>query len=182
MNITQRFIKMWVLIGGYCIALILVGVLPFVLWTDDNRTTITVNSLLSMLGVAVVTLVFGVLLYRNLSPAVLRQAHAHGIAASATVSEVSATGWRVGKSRPGKGRGRGWRVQQGGIVPHRTYHKYEYKLRVQVQPPAMPPYEAVIFHALPENQVPQPGDALAVKIHPQRAEVVVLAENSASPA
>lgn len=174
MSMSQRLIKIWLIIAGYSVVSIASLILPFVLRADDSRTGITTNSILALLAMSIVSLIFGMLLYRVWSPPALRQARKNGVPAPATVITVTPTGWRA----RGNASGRGWRVKQGGISKHSAYRSHEYKITVQVNRPDMPPYEAVLFQMLDNDKAPKPGNNIMVKVHPQRADVVVIPENS----
>jgi hypothetical protein len=171
MSMTHRFLKMWLIIIGYCLASAMVVALPFMLSRDDTPTSIVVMSVLALAGMGIVTLGFGVLMYRNWAPSVLRQARTNGVMASATVTDVTPTGWRVRRSTPGA-----WRVQQGGVSRASAYRKHEYALRVQIKRPDSPPYDATIFQVLAKDRVPKPGDDITVRVHPERADVAVMLE------
>lgn len=178
MSMTQRFIKMWLIIGVYCIALFLALGMPFVLVGDASRTNIIASTLLGFIGSCIVSVIFGVMMYRNWSPRILRDTHEHGMVASATITELNPTGWRIrGYSWSERKQKPMWSVEQGGISRSSKYRKFEYKMRVEVRRPDLPPYEAVIFQPFPKDQVPTLGDEITVKVHPERVDVVVLVED-----
>lgn len=177
MSMTQRFIKMWLIIGGYCIALLLAVGMPFVVVEDATRTNILASILLGFIGFCIVSALFAVMMYRNWAPRILRDTREDGVVASATITELKPTGWRVGGySRSERKQKSMWRVEQGGISRYSKYRKFEYKMRVEVRRPDLPPYEAVIYQPFPKDQVPNPGDKITVKVHPERGDVVVLVE------
>lgn len=179
MSMTHRFIKMWVIIVGGCIAGGVAVALPFVLRGDDTPAAIAVNSAVALMGLCVVLLVGGWLIYRTWLPPALRQAHADGLSASATVLEVTSTGWRVRGLPSGKRDGQlVWQVRQGGLSKSSTYRSHEYKVRLQVSHPNMPTYEAVTFQVLTADQVPKLGETVMVRVHPQNADMVVMQKDS----
>jgi hypothetical protein len=173
MSMGRRFVRMWLIIVVCCLVCIAVAVLPFLLNRDDVPAVIVTNSVFSLIGVGIVLLVGGVVMYRNWSPTVIKQAHASGIPSSAIVTEVTPTGWRMRVKTPESS---GWRVQQGGLTKRSAFHKHEYKLRVQVTRAVIPTHEAVIFQMLTSEQVPRLGDTIAVKVHPQHDEIVVMTD------
>lgn len=184
MSMTERFLKMWVIIAGYVVVSMAVIAVPAVtLRGNDTPTTIIVTTILVLAGLTIASAAFIVLLVRCWAPSVVRQARSAGLSTSADVIVVTATGWRTrsGGTRNGSS---GWRVQQGGIVRPSRVPKYEYRLRVNVQPPDVHPdvqsYEAIMFSVLATDDLPKPGDRITVKVHPQRPDIVVLAENSSS--
>ena len=94
-----------------------------------------------------------------------RQARAHGIPASAQVLDIQATGARMRKSRT-----------IPTITPSRPAR--EFRLRVLVNRPDATPYETALVGIIEFGKVPNKGDSIAVKVHPQQPTVVVLAEEA----
>lgn len=50
-------------------------------------------------------------------------------------------------------------------------------MRLRVMRPGAVDYEAKLAEFLTHSQIPSQGDTIAVKVHPQNPEIVVLAQN-----
>jgi hypothetical protein len=94
-----------------------------------------------------------------------RQVRAQGIPITAQVLDIQPTGARMRKSRT-----------MTTITPSRPAR--EFLLRLLVSRPGAAPYEATVVGIIEFAKVPNKGDTIAVKVHPQRPAVVVLAEEA----
>ena len=167
MSMSKRFTRLWITIVAYVIIAIAVLVLPL-LRAGDTRDEVLGNVVLALGGLVIVSIVFGVLLLQFRSTPLITQAQTNGLPAAATVLKIGQTGWR---RREARGR---LRVRQGGLTKHSDYDFWEYRVDVRVEQVGKPPYEAVIFQLLKPEQAPSVDDHIAVKIHPQRADIVVI--------
>ena len=89
----------------------------------------------------------------------------NGRPATARLLDMQWTGWRV-KKRGGGSLVSGW---PGG--PRR-----EYRLRLEISPLGADPYEVTTHQYLYLNRLPQVGDIVPIKIHPQQPNLVILDE------
>ena len=102
-------------------------------------------------------------LVRVLNPPAYRQARTQGLPATATVLDIQATGARLRR--------------RGKIILNPAAHPAdEYRLRVLVNGQADAPYEATVVEMIEAAKVPKQRDTIAIKVHPQHPDVVVLAK------
>lgn len=156
MSITRQFVLGWAVAGAYMLAVLLLSVIQGLLDTAgvlSYQAGLILFALLHLLGLGL--LVWG-LLWVVRQPA-YRLAHAQGTPMQARVLEVKRTGWRV-------------RIMRQPVT-------YEHRLRVVLQPPDAPPYEAWVQLLLRKNQpAPLVGDSIVVKVHPRQRDVLVWSE------
>lgn len=172
-----RIMKEWLILLGLMV--VLHGML-FAGWAILEPTLMRSRSLPTGLIVAFITgyvaalsaisILFSIRLGRAGTPPEYREARERGLPATATVLEIRETGWQSGRSR-------GQRMVIGfrpfSIRPRQT--KYEYQMRLRVMRPGAAEYEATLAEYLHSDEAPQQGAAIAIKVHPQRPDVVVLA-------
>jgi hypothetical protein len=91
----------------------------------------------------------------------------HGRPATARLLDMQRTGWRVKKRGGGSLR---WHAPGGP--------RHEYRLRLEITPPDAGPYELTTHQYLYLNQLPQVGDTVPIKIHPQHLNLVVLVDDA----
>ena len=167
MNMRRRgpqILKQWGVFFGLLIALHAAWlVLWAVLWPELRRSP----SLIVVLVVPylVALLLLFILFFRRIgdasAPPEYREAKTIGTPATAKVLEIRQTRWHTKRRR-------NFRLQT-------TPRRWEYEMRLRVSSPGVPDYEAETAAYLSGNDVPQKGEIIDVKIHPQRPEVVVLA-------
>ncbi len=155
MSITRQFLLGWAVGGAYTLGVFLLIVVQGLLDAAGIPYLFSLIPFLLLHLLALGLLVWG--LIRVVRPSAYYEALAEGLPAQARVLEVRRTGWR---SRNGLRRA-----------------TYEHRLRVALQPPDAPPYEAWVQLMLPSGQPPPAvGDAVAVKRHPRKPGVVVWPE------
>ena len=155
----------WVLLGGL---IVLLHAFLFLAWAALNpgRSTPTAAIVALMLayviGLAAIIVVFFRRVQRAGSPPEFRVARERGLAATAQVLEIAPTGWHT---------------KQGSSVSF-TWRpiRREYQIRLKVTPPGGDAYEVSIAEYLTSDRVPEAGALVPVRIHPQRLEIIVLAE------
>ena len=161
----RRMLKEWALLVGL---MVLLHALLFLAWAALNpgRSTplplIAALMLAYVIGLAAIIIVFSRRVQRAASPPEFRVARERGVAANAQVLEVAPTGWRT---------------KQGSSVSF-TWRpiRREYQIRLKVTPPGGDAYEVSIAEYLTSDRVPEAGALVPVRIHPQRPEIIVLAE------
>lgn len=172
MSSWKQFFGGWAVLGGYIgllFLLILVqgildqtGLLPY-------RTSVLPFSILHL----ILLIGFFIVAFRSFNSPVYREAQSQGKAANAEILAVKKTGWRNWSTR-------GTSLKLTYPLPDRPRRtrKYEYELHLRVMPADAEPYETKVFSFLTTAEVPQPGSTIAVKIHPQRSDIVVLANEN----
>jgi hypothetical protein len=165
MNMWRGFIWSWVVILGYIVVVILIGAVQ--VWLAEAGLVTYIQSLPFYLCFNVVALgATFMILWRLFSPRALRQARERGLPATGRVLALQPTGWR---------HRRRWYSSKP--------RQRQYAIRLEISRPAEPAYEATVLEFLPAGAVPEVGQTLAVKVHPERPHVVVLAQDlSAQPA
>lgn len=161
----RRMLKAWALFAGL---MVLLHALLFLAWAALNpgrgtpTATIVALMLAYVIGLAAIIIVFSRRVQRAASPPEFRVARERGLAATGQVLEVAPTGWRA---------------QQGSPVSF-TWRpvRREYQFRLNVTPPGGDAYEVSIAEYLTSDRVPAAGALVPVRIHPQRPEIIVLAE------
>ena len=160
---TRRTAKAWGLTFGLFFVLLFLFFAAFV--ALEALRLVSLRSGLVLAGVFLVGLVaVMVVSFRLLAeahvPRVYRVARDRGLPATATVLDLGKTGWRTG----------------GGLdLRLRTRRKrWEYALRLRVDPTGACAYEAEATAYLAGNEIPEVGEGVRVKVHPQRPEVVVM--------
>ena len=156
--------KQWAVFFGLLLLLHVAWFFVWViLWQNLRRSP-------SLILVLVIPYLIGlfilfVLFFRRLGdatePPEYREAKANGLAATAKVLEIRQTRWHT-KRRIN------FRLQT-------TPRHWEYEIRLKISQPGMPDYEAETAAYLSGKDVPKKGEIIAIKVHPQRPEVVVLA-------
>ncbi|MCI0709159.1 MAG: hypothetical protein L0154_03260 [Chloroflexi bacterium] len=172
----QRFFRMmkeWAIFGGLMIVLHLLYALGFVtLDPSDNLLPYIVLSVLYVVCLIGIIVVFWRRLSRADTPLAYREARVNGQPATAIVLEIERTGWHSGR-----------RSHLRLILSLRPFSirpptlKYEYQMRLGVMRPGAADYEAQLAEYLTYNQIPRQGDTIAVKVHPQHPEIIVLARD-----
>ncbi|MBW4439071.1 MAG: hypothetical protein KME04_18175 [Pleurocapsa minor GSE-CHR-MK-17-07R] len=172
MNMSQRarqVMKQWAILMGL---LILLHLLVFAAWVIAepyimrSPAVVIPFTILYIVLLAAILLRFYVRLGRATSPPEYHEAQLHGLPASAKVLDITQTAWRV----------RSTINFQFQIRPN----KREYQMRLFVTPPNKSGYEALMAVFLPGSQVPEKGDVILVKIHPQNPDVIVMADESSA--
>jgi hypothetical protein len=160
-----KIARQWVLFFGWMIVLqIAFFLILLALEREIRRTPALVIFLVVPYLIALCVLM--VLFFRRLgdatSPPEYREAKANGLPATAKVLEIQQTRWYT-KRRTN------FRLQT-------TPRRWEYEMRVRVSQPGLPDYQAQLAAYLEGSDVPKKGDVIAVKVHPQHPEVVVMAQ------
>jgi hypothetical protein len=156
MNLWRGFIWSWVIILGYVAVVILAGAVQ-VLLAEAGLVTY-LQSLPCFIFFNVVALVASfVIFWRLFSPRELRQARERGLPATGRVLSVKATGWRHKRK---------WFSSKP--------RQRQYAIRLEINRPAEPLYEATVLEFFPAGAVPEVGQTLALKVHPERPQVVAL--------
>jgi hypothetical protein len=162
MSSWQQFLRAWLVVLGYLVyTFLLVGLLI----VTRERIPLLVAVIFFIVFELTATLVVIFLMWVAISPGKLSaqyEASQHGLPGTAQVLEINWTGWRE-RRNAGK-----W--LEGQFVRSR-----EYRLRLRVAPPQGENYEVTMFIYLKNDELPERGAQVAVKIHPQRPEIVVLA-------
>lgn len=169
MNMRQRgpkIARQWVLFFGWMIVLqviLFVSVMAFEQQIRRDEAFILV--LIVPYMIALFLLLF--LSFRRFSDATMppeyREAKANGLPATAKVLEVRQTRWHTARRT-------NFRLQT-------TPRRWEYEMRVRVSRTGLPDYEAELAAYLSGRDVPKKGQMIDVKVHPQRPEVVVMAQH-----
>jgi hypothetical protein len=94
-------------------------------------------------------------------PPEYRLAHRMGRPASATVLTIHKTRWRT---RSRAGRSFTWRSP-----------RYQYRIDLRVKAPGGADYDTAVLEYIAGDLVPELGEVVPIKVHPERPEVVVLA-------
>ncbi|GAB4198275.1 MAG: hypothetical protein OHK0022_17390 [Roseiflexaceae bacterium] len=156
MSVTRQFLLGWAVGGGYFVAVLLLSAVQGLL--DSAGVLSYLDGLIPFALVHL--LLLGLLIWGLVwvsRPPAYHEARAQGLPAQARVLEVRRTGWRV---------------RSMGQTP-----TYEHRLRVAVASLDAPPYEAWVQVLLRrDQQAPAVGETVAVKIHPQRRDVLVWPE------
>lgn len=173
MNMAQRgrrISRQWAVLF---VQLILLHALLMLGWValDPGRTRdVAVIILLMISYLAALTLIL-IRFFKRVgdagSPPEYREAVERGIPATAKVLEIARTRWRIERYRNLRFQSRPTR--------------FEYQMRLRVSKPGEPDYEAFMAEFLSGNQVPQKGDVIAVKVHPQRPDVIVMVLDTPTP-
>jgi hypothetical protein len=160
---TRRTMKAWAVTFGLFFVLLLLffagfGVLGALGWLS-LRSALALAAVF-MVGLVAVMVVAWRILGEAHHPRVYREARDRGLPASATVLDLDQTGWRTG----------------GGLdLRLRTRRKrYEYALRLRVAHPAAGEFEAETTAYLAGDEIPEVGDGVRVRVHPERPDVVVI--------
>lgn len=168
MSSQKQFLRYWAVIGGYIGFLFLLILVQGVL--DATNLLSLRASLIPFLLLHVILMVaFFVIATRMFRPRVYEEAHRNGQPATGQVLAVKKTGWR-----------NRMRKQSSFVVKipppgrSRIPFKYEYELQLRITPVDAPAYEAKVTTFLETAEVPTPGTMVAVKIHPQRSDIVIL--------
>lgn len=165
MSTWKQFFRGFAVIGGYLALLAILIVLQGVL--DMTGLVSYRASLIPFMVLHLVLLVaFFIIAWRLINPPVYQQAQIDGQPATAQVLAVEKTGWRSKNSGNNV-----WNLLAGRPLRPR---KWEYKVQLRVTPPHTTPYETTLFIFVESAQVPVVGTTVAVKIHPQRPDIVVL--------
>ncbi len=170
MNMSQRarqIMKQWAILLGLLILLHLIVFLAWAIVEPYIMRSPAVTILFAIVYIVLLTailLLFSQRLERATTPLEYHEAQIDGLSASAKVLDIKQTAWRVRRTLNFQFR----------IRPY----KREYQMRLLVKPPNKSEYEALMAVFLPGSQVPHKGDIIAVKIHPQHPQIIVMAENS----
>jgi hypothetical protein len=162
----RRVLKEWAWLAG---ALLLLHLLLFASWAAlDAQRIRSLAPMLTLAGIYVVLLaVVLVVFVRRLGlanvPREIREAHECGIPATAVVLAIEKTGWRSPRSR-------NFKLE---LRPRR----YAYAILLRVSRPGEPDYDARAFEYLLSAETPERGATVAVRVHPHRPEVLVLARS-----
>lgn len=174
MNMSQRFgktIKEWAIFLGRLLLLTLLYMLVWVPIENLGPRRAMPYVVISMVVYLIVFTIIMISFFRRLklahSPPEYREAREHGLPATARVLDIKWTRWR---SR---------RNDASLTLPARPT-KFEYQMRLLVSRPGETEYETTIAEFLLSDEVPKKGDTIAVKIHPQRPEVIVWAPDETS--
>ena len=172
MSSRKQFIRLWVVIGGYMGLLFFLIIVQGIL--DAAKLVSLQASLVPFLVLHLILLVvFFIVALRSFNPPVYQEAQRHGQSATAQVLGVKETGWQ---NRIKKRNSLTLKYSLPGRSPQP--HKYEYELQLQVLPTNGSPYEAKLTQFLETAEVPEKGSTVAVKIHPRRKDIVVLAKSA----
>lgn len=167
MNMSQRarqIMKQWAFLFGQLTALHVFLFMAWIIFEPQIMRSPAITIPIAIVYIvlfAAILLRFSLLLGRATVPPQYREAQLHGLPASATVLDIQQTAWRVRATL-------NFKLQ---VRPN----KREYQMRLLVTPPNKADYEALMAEFLPGDQVPDKGDVIAVKIHPQHPEIVVMA-------
>jgi len=166
----RRISIQWAIVFGQ---LILLHVAWFLGWLIlDPAASRSVGSIV-LLTVAYLVVLTWILIrfFRRVGEAALpqeyREAAEQGILSTAKVLEIARTRWRIPRRR-------NFRLQ---VQPTR----FEYQMRLRVSKPGEADYEALMAEYLSGAQVPRKGDVIAVKVHPQRPDVIVMVLDAPTP-
>lgn len=173
MNMSQRARQMmtqWALLAA---ALIMLHGLLFAAWIiigADARSLkpLAVVMVMYVALCAAIVVVFCRRVSRAADPLEYRHAREHGLPATAHVLTIARTRWRVRRSR-------NFRLQS-------RPQRFEYQMRLRVTRAGVADYEADMAEYLAGDDVPQRGDVIAVKVHPQHPDVVVVSRDADGPA
>ncbi|MFN8419763.1 MAG: hypothetical protein U0528_11065 [Anaerolineae bacterium] len=150
----RRFINSWLIVGVYL--LVLAGLILLQGLLDHFKILPYALSFIPFLIAHIVVIILlAVVEFRIWSPSLPQEARDHGDPAQAKVLEINWTGWHR----------RLWNHPQ----------QREYRMRVEVTREDAPPYEATMIEYLGKSHSLTVGSTLAVKVHPQRPAIVVLA-------
>jgi hypothetical protein len=159
----RRVTKAWAVTYGLFFLLLVAFFAGFVLL--EMLRLVSLRSALVLAAVFVVGLVAVMVAgFRKIrdatTPPEYREVRVHGLTATATVLELERTGWRTG----------------GGLdLRLRVRRKrWEYTLRLRVTDPVGGAYEARTTAYLAGEEIPEVGDRVGVKVHPQRPDVVLM--------
>lgn len=166
MNMNQRaiqMIKQWGMLFGL---LALIHILLFAAWVVFEPVLMRTPAL--SIGLIAVYLILDSLLLgyfvRQLgkasSPPEYEEARKNGLPAKATVLSIEQTNWKVKPTR-------NFRLQKS---PYRR----EYQMHIRVSQAGQPDYETSLAEFLTGDQVPEKGSVIAVKVHPQQPDVIVM--------
>jgi hypothetical protein len=166
MNMSQRareMMKYWAILGGLLILLHIFLFTGWVIIEPYARRSFT-PTLVLMVAYLVLFAIIGWWFYKRVgeaaSPLEYAEAEEHGLSATAKVLDIKRTRWRIKRSR-------NWRLQ---LRPTR----FEYQMRVRVSLDGQPDYEALVADFLTGDEVPEKGDVIPIKVHPQYPEVIVM--------
>jgi hypothetical protein len=160
-KVRNVLIAMAVLFG--VIGLFLIGQVVLEQIGIFSESVATIWSICFMVGVSASTIGFFWYMLRVLDPPEYRQARSQGVPATAQVLDMQATGARTR------------RTNSLVLSKNPSLPKYEYLLQVLVTPPGAAPYEATLVEMLETAKIPKKHAQIAVKVHPRRPSVVVLA-------
>jgi hypothetical protein len=172
----QRFWRIMREWGILALLMIALHAVYFVGWAllspTPNRplAPVLVLTALYVIASAVIIVVFYRRVSRADTPVEEREARANGLPAMAKVLEIEPTGWRSSRIRSTSF------AVAVVFKPFRMYprrRRYEYQMRLLVTHNGAE-YEAQLAEYL-SDQIPEKGDIIPVKVHPQHPEVVVLA-------
>ncbi len=166
MNMSQRgrqIMKEWAIVGGLLLVLHIGLFLGW--WAVDPAESRAVGPVLVLVIVYLIGLcVTLVVSFRRISmaglPQVYREARAQGVPASAKVLEIKRTRWRNPRTR-------NLRLQPRPL-------RFEYEMRLRVSREGASDYEAPMAEYLSGAQVPEKGDIIPVKVHPQHPDVIIM--------
>lgn len=166
MNMSQRgrqIMKEWAIVGG--LLLVLHVGLFLAWWIVDPAESRAVGPVLVLVTVYLIGLcVILVVAFRRITmagqPQVYREARAQGVPASAKVLEIKRTRWRNPRTR-------NLRLQVSPL-------RFEYEMRLRISREGVADYEAPMAEFLSGAQVPEKGDIIPVKVHPQHPDVIIM--------
>lgn len=169
MNMRQRgpkIARQWILFFGWMIVLQVALFLSFAALEQHirrNTTLVLVLIVLFLIALFILMVSFFHRLGDAAAPPEYREAKANGLPAKAKVLEITRTRWHTKRTR-------NLRLQT-------TPRRWEYEMRLRVSRPGVPDYEAELAAYLSGSDVPQKGDVIDIKVHPDQPEVVVLARD-----
>lgn len=165
-----RIAREWAILGGLMIGLhLMVFAGWIVLEPVLERLTTTSFVLMGLLtvfyliGLAAILVVTLRRMARVDSPPEYRYARTNGLPASAMVLDIEWTGFQS-------------RQRSVSFVFWPT--KREYQMRLRVTRRGQADYEVQVAEYLTTDQTPEKGATVAVKVHPERPEIVVLEKES----
>ena len=161
-----KIARQWVLFFAWMIVLQVILFLSIMAFEQQiRRDEAFILVLIVPYMIALFLLLF--LSFRRFSDATMppeyREAKTNGLPATAKVLEIRQTRWHTARRT-------NFRLQ---TMPRR----WEYEMRVRVSRPGLPDYEAELAAYLIGSDVPKKGQMIGVKVHPQRPEVVVIAQH-----
>ena len=166
MNMNQRarqIMKQWAILG---VALIVLHVLFFVGYliinptNRDSLTPVLILALMYIIAGGIIMWVFYKRVSEAAEPIEYREALEQGLPATAKVLSIERTRWRNKRTR-------NFRLQ---VRPQ----MFEYQMRVRISREGVPDYEVDLAEFLVGDDVPEKGDIIAVKVHPQQPNVIVM--------
>lgn len=159
--------KEWLLLFLWII-LLHVFYITITIATADNSdfTPIIWLTVGYLIAFAVIAFIFARRISHATFPRELKEAREQGIVASAKVLDIKRTRWRNPSTR-------NLRLQVSPV-------RFEYEMRVRVNPPDAPEYEAQLAEYLSGDEIPTKGDTIAVKIHPQHSEIIVMVRDKSA--